>query len=93
MLERGVPASPTVRGVWFDEIIDEPDIVDRELRQAWGAFVADLDAEADERTAFFERFERKGWVVFEVANTESDVPGVAWVVVDVEAEVNEEADE
>lgn len=93
MLERGVPAAPTVRGVWFDEIIDEPDIADRELRHDWDAFVAGLDAEGDESTAFFEKFERQGWVVFEVANTESDVPSVVRVVVDVEAEVDKETDE
>lgn len=93
MLDRGVPSAPTVRGVWFDEIIDEPDIVDRELQDAWDAFVAGTDPEDEERTAFFERFDRQGWVVFEVANTESDVPSTAWVVVDVEAEVDEASDE
>jgi hypothetical protein len=35
---------------------------------------------------FLEEFLRDGWVVFELTNSESDVPIWEWVVVDLEME-------
>lgn len=88
------PAAPTVRGSWVDEMMDEPEIVDPELQEAWTAFVAACEAaeeagEAIELETFFEQYEHPGWVVFELTNTESDVPSRGWVVVDMEMEMEE----
>lgn len=94
MLVNGSPSAATVRGVWFDEAMDAPEIVDAELQQAWDEFVETVEAEErddDEPDAFFLQLRRAGWVTFEVTNTESDTPGRMWVVVDIEAELDAEA--
>ena len=90
--EEGAPNALSVCGSWMDEIMDEPMIASPELQAAWDSFVeaqeeandGDVDGEA-----FFETFERAGWVVFQLTNTESDVPSRGWVVVDLEVEVTE----
>lgn len=94
LLDGSSPAAPTVRGFWIDEMMDEPTIVDAELHAAWTAFISTAQAaeevgEESEREAFFEQYEHPGWVVFELTNTESDVPTRGWVVVDMEMRMEE----
>lgn len=90
LLDAGEPHAPSVRGVWVDELMEEPTIVSPELQAAWDAFVAAAEDSEDgdvDGEQFLEEFVRDGWVVFELTNTESDVPSRGWVVVDLEMEI------
>lgn len=81
------PSAPTVRGVWFEEVVDEPCIPDAELQSAWDKYVADREEAGEEfldADEFLGKFEHKGWVVFALTNDESDIEACGWVVVDLE---------
>lgn len=66
--QSGEPAAPTVRGLWVNEIVDEPFIWDEKLQQHWDEYLASLDEDEDviDMPEFLAKVEAPGWVAFEI---------------------------
>jgi len=86
--ESGEPNATTIRGIWFDEVPNEPEALASELQAAWAAHQAIQDAadEAVDVIAFLKSVDQPGWVAFEITTSGmacGPVCNTTWTVLDL----------
>ena len=90
--DAGSPNTPAFRGLWINEIPDEPTIADPELERHWKAYVESVDEDEDflEIGEFLASLDRPGLVAFEIITSGfacGPVSELAWTVLDLQHEV------
>lgn len=86
--DTGEPNARSIRGLWFDEVPNEPEVLANELREAWAAHVAVQDT-ADEGVdipAFLQSVDQPGWVAFAITSRGmacGPVCNTTWTVLDL----------
>ena len=85
----GSPNTPAFRGLWINEILDEPVITDPELKRRWEEYVDSLDEDEDfvEMDEFLRSIDRPGWVAFEIITSGfacGPVSETTWTVLDLQ---------
>jgi hypothetical protein len=92
--ELGEAQAPTVRGVWVQEVVEDPMSLAPELQTAWDGYLGgldpeDLDIDVD---AFLAGVEHDGWAAFCITSHGmacGPVSETIWVVLDLTMEVDE----
>lgn len=86
--DTGEPNASSIRGLWFDELPSEPEVLADELRAAWAAHLAIQDAADDgvDIPAFLKSVDQPGWVVFAITSCGmacGPVCNTTWTVLDL----------
>ena len=83
--EKGEPKASTVKGIWLNELPDEPRFYCDELRAQWAAHSAIQDAidEGVDIEVFLRRVEKPEWVAFEISIHGGAICDVSWTVLDL----------
>lgn len=92
--EFGEIQAPTVRGVWANEVPDEPMELAPELQTAWDAYTDGLDPDDFDIDidAFLASVDHDGWVAFRVTSHGmacGPVSQTAWFVLDLSMDIDE----
>lgn len=86
--DTGEPNASSIRGLWFDEVPSEPEVLADELQAAWAAHLAIQDAaeECVDIPAFLQSVDQPGWVAFAITSCGmacGPVCNTTWTVLDL----------
>ena len=83
--ETGEPKATTVKGMWLNEIPNEPRFFCDELRAQWAAHSAIQDAvdESVDIVAFLKSVDKPDWIAFEISIFGGAICETSWTVLDL----------
>jgi hypothetical protein len=86
--------TPSLKGVWVNEILDEPTISDSELCTAWDHFIENLsndenkedDEYLDDSTidTFFRNYPAPNWIAFRIQAGTASFNETTWFILDMD---------
>lgn len=80
---------PSVMGYWIDGVVEEPEIMNENLKEAWEEYIEN-GGDVFELRNFFHDYEDASWVVFELTSYGiacGPVSSTIWYVIDLACQV------
>ena len=90
--------SPATRGVWNDEMTEEPQNLSDEMEDLWNAYVDGIDEDENwiELPDFLRGVDQPNWVTFAITTSGlacGPVSSTVWIVIDMDDEAIPETGE
>ena len=87
--------TPSLKGVWIQEVIEEPELKDTKLEAAWDEFYGKLTEDEDEDALddfddktvdqFLKNYHAPNWLAFKITAGTASFNDTVWFIIDMNA--------